>query len=420
MTNDGKRIVIVGGGVIGLCSAYYCAKRGHRVTVIDAGDGEHGCSHGNAGMIVPSHFTPLAAPGMVALGLKWMWNPESPFWIKPRLSWELLDWGLKFWRSATAEHVRRSAVVLRDMHLASRACFEEIAAECGNDFGLVKKGLLMLCKTQHALDEEAETAKAANELGIPAQVLDARQTAALDPAVRMDVAGSVYFPKDCHLSPSAFMRSLRKLFENLGVTLRDRSEVTRWEVTHGGRRIATVRCGDEVIEADEFVLAAGSWSPELARDLGLRLLMQAGKGYSLTLERPRELPQICSILTEARVAVTPMGSSLRVGGTMEIAGNDTSINPRRVSGIIKAMPAYFPEFRVEDFTGLKPWVGLRPCSPDGLPFLGRSANHENLIIATGHAMMGLSLGPVSGRLVSEIVSGEQSEIDVAMLAPGRW
>jgi D-amino-acid dehydrogenase len=412
-----KRVVIIGGGVIGLSSAWYCAKRGHQVTVIDAGDGAHGCSHGNAGMIVPSHFVPLAAPGMVALGLKWMWNPESPFWIKPRLSLDLLDWGIKFWRSANAEHVQRSAMVLRDMHLASRRCFEEIAAECGNDFGLVKKGLLMLCKTQHALDEEAATAKAANELGIPAQVLDARETAVLDPAVRMDVAGSVYFPEDCHLSPARFMDSLLRKLSEAGVDLRWNTRFVSWRTR--GSRITGVETSAGVVEANEYVVCGGAWSPEIARGLGVRLPMQAGKGYSLTLANPRELPQICSILTEARVAVTPMGSALRVGGTMEIAGNDLSVNPRRVQGVIKSLPRYYPEFRVEDFAGIEPWVGLRPCPPDGMPYLGR-APCGNVTIATGHAMMGLSLGPVSGRLVSEIVSGEAPEIDLTMLVPGRW
>ncbi len=417
MPEDMKRVVIIGGGVIGLCSAYYCAKRGHRVTVIDSGDGAHGCSFGNAGMIVPSHFIPLAAPGMVALGLKWMWNPESPFWVKPRLSLELLEWGVKFWRSATAEHVRRAATVLRDMHLASRACFEEIAAECGNDFGLVRKGLLMLCKTQHALEEEAKTAGAANDLGVPAQVLDARETAALDPAVRMDVAGSVYFPKDCHLSPARFMGSMQRRLIEAGVELRWNTRVQSW--LKSGSHVTGVMTSAGAVEADEFVLCGGAWSPALARGIGVRLPMQAGKGYSLTLTKPRELPQLCSILCEARVAVTPMGGTLRVGGTMEIAGNDTSINPRRVQGIVKSLPRYYPEFRAEDFAGVEPWVGLRPCSPDGMPYLGRSPC-GNVTIATGHAMMGLSLGPVSGRLVSGIVSGEAPQIDLGMLAPGRF
>ncbi|MBI3874665.1 MAG: FAD-dependent oxidoreductase [Verrucomicrobia bacterium] len=413
-----KHILVIGGGVIGLCTAYYCAKRGHRVTVLDREDAAHeGCSYGNAGMIVPSHFVPLAAPGMVALGLKWMWNPESPFYIKPRLDWDLLSWGWKFFRAANAAHVQRSAPLLRDLNFASRECFEELADLPGCDFGLVKRGLLMLCKTQHALDEEAKYAEQANALGVPAQVLDAKQTAALDPDVHMDVAGAVYFPKDCHLSPNRFMAALKAQCEKLGVELKWNHDVSRFTI-HGSR-LTSVQTSHGEFSADEFVLAGGSWSPLLARELGLKIPLQAGKGYSLTLPNTRQLPQLCLIFAEARLAVTPMGASLRFGGTMEIAGLDESINPVRVRGIIKSVPEYFPDFTAEDFAGVQPWCGLRPCSPDGLPFVGRTAKFANLSLATGHAMMGLSLGPITGRLMAEVLSDEKPSIELRLLSPDR-
>jgi D-amino-acid dehydrogenase len=414
-----KHVLIVGAGVIGLCSAYYAAKKGHRVTVIDRNPEQRdGCSFGNAGMIVPSHFVPLAAPGMVALGLKWMWNPESPFYIKPRLSGELIDWGFKFWKAANPAHVKAAAPLLRDLNLASRAAYEELAALPGVDFGLVKRGLLMLCKTQHTLDEEGAFAAKARALGVPAEVLDAKQTAKVDPAVTMDVAGAVYFPKDCHLVPGRFMAMLKQQLDQMGVVFHWDTEVTA--VVRSSRRIKDVLTTKGDFVAGEFVLAGGSWSPLLAQQLGLHIPMQAGKGYSLTLPDPKELPQICSIFTEARVAVTPMGSSLRVGGTMEMSGLNEDINPARVQGIVKSVPKYYPKFAVEDFAGLKPWRGLRPCSPDGLPYMGRTAKFDNLTIATGHAMMGLSLGPVSGRLVAEIVSGDKPSQDIALLDPDRY
>jgi D-amino-acid dehydrogenase len=414
-----KHVLIVGAGVIGLCSAYYAAKKGHRVTVIDRNPQQRdGCSFGNAGMIVPSHFVPLAAPGMVALGLKWMWNPESPFYIKPRLSGELIDWGIKFWKAANPAQVRAAAPLLRDLNFASRAAYEELASLPGTDFGLVQKGLLMLCKTQHTLDEEAGFAAKANALGVPAEVLDARQTALADPNVTMDVAGSVLFPKDCHLVPGKFMAALKHQLDQMGAVFHWDTEVA--EVVRSSRRIKEVLSTKGEFAADEYVLAGGSWSPLLAKMLGLKIPMQAGKGYSLTLANPKELPQICSIFTEARVAVTPMGTSLRVGGTMEMSGLNEDIQPARVQGIVKSVPKYYPKFAVEDFAGIKPWCGLRPCSPDGLPYLGRTAKFANLTLATGHAMMGLSLGPVSGRLVAEIVSGEKPAQDLALLDPDRY
>jgi D-amino-acid dehydrogenase len=413
-----KHVVIIGAGVIGLSAAVECLRRGNRVTVLEReGATRTGCSFGNAGMIVPSHFVPLAAPGMVALGLKWMWNSKSPFYIKPRPSWDLLTWSLRFWNSCNARHVERSAPLLRDLHLASREAYAQLARS-GEEIGLVEKGLLMLCKTPHALDEEAAFAAKARELGVPAEVLDADAAAKLDPGITMDIAGAIYFPRDCHLSPEKVVASLERRTRSNGGDLRFGAEVTGW--IREGRQLVGVRTSTGEIEADEFILSGGSWSPSIARGLELRLPMQPGKGYSLTLPNPVELPQICSILTEARVAVTPMNGALRVGGTMELAGLDPRINPRRVEGILEALPRYFPKFHHEQFAGIQPWQGFRPCSPDGLPYLGRSRAASNLVIATGHAMMGLSLAPVTGELVAQIVQGEPLSHDIALLDPDRF
>ena len=414
-----KPVIVIGAGVIGLCSALYAARRGFAVTVIDRREENYqGCSFGNAGMIVPSHFVPLAAPGAVALGLKWMWNPESPFWIKPRLNADLFSWGLKFWSAANKQQVQRAGPILRDLHLASRDCFEELAGSCANDFGLQQRGLLALCKTERALEEEAHGAEQARALGVPAEVLNAVETANLDPGVKMDIAGSVYFPKDCHLTPQLFMGQLKKLAAEAGVSVRYGVEAAGVRREGSELRALTTNAGE--VEAHEFVLCGGSWSGEFARQLGLSLPMQAGKGYSLTLPNPREIPAICSILVEARVAVTPMGKTLRVGGTMEIAGLNEDVNDVRVNGIIKALPRYFPCFKPEDFQGVTPWKGLRPVSPDGMPYLGRSGRLKNLIVATGHSMMGLSLGPISGKLVAEMLLGEKSSIDLTLLDPDRY
>jgi D-amino-acid dehydrogenase len=415
-----KRVVVIGAGIIGLSTAYYCARRGFKVTVVERKPAHRdGCSFGNAGMVVPSHFIPLAAPGMIALGLKWMWNPASPFYIKPRLDAGLIGWGIKFWRAANAEHVRRSAPLIRDLSFASRACFEELAALPDVDFGLVKKGLLMLCQSQHTLQEEAGTAEKARALGIPAEVLDAKQTAALDPGARMDIAGSIYFPRDCHLSPDRLMAVFQAQLEQLGARFIWEKEVTDLK-TEGGRVRAVVIAGGQEIEGDEFVLCGGVWSPEVARKFSLNIPMQAGKGYSLTLPKPRQLPNLCSILSEARVAVTPMGRTLRVGGTMEIAGVNEDINPVRVQGIVRSFCRYYPEFQPADFEGVQPWRGLRPCSPDGMPYVGRTAKFTNVSLATGHAMMGLSLGPVTGQLIADILAGEKVKHDLTLLSPDRY
>ena len=412
-----KQIVIIGAGIIGLSVATECARRGHRVTVVEREpETRNGCSFGNAGMVVPSHFIPLAAPGMVGLGLKWMWNPESPFYIQPRLDWDLFTWALRFANACTRRHVERAAPLLRDLHLASREAYVRFA-DSGEDFGLVQKGLLILCQTARTLEEESHTAAKARALGIPAEVLDARQTAALDPGVTMDIHGAVYYPRDCHLRPERYLDALERRIRDAGGELRFETAVTGWRREE--RRIAAVQTSAGEIGGDEFILCGGSWSPEIVRGLGLRLPMQAGKGYSVTVPKPIELPQICSILCEARVAVTPMGAGLRFGGTMEIAGLDERINRRRVAGITKSASRYFPNFRPEHFEGLEPWCGLRPCSPDGLPFLGRGGRFSNLIVATGHAMMGLSLAPVTGELAAQLVDHEPPRFDLHLLSPER-
>lgn len=415
----GRSVCVVGGGIIGLCCAFYALRNGCAVTLIERGGPEaDGCSQGNAGMIVPSHFVPLAAPGMVSYGLKVMLNPESPFWIRPRLSWDLIEWGWRFVRAANAGHVARAAPLLRDLNLASRRCYEELADLPGHEFGLTKRGLLMLCKTERALHEETRLADQAHQLGLAAECLTPAQAAALDPALAMDVAGAIHFPLDCHLTPGRLLAGLKQALTLGGARLFWSTEVTGWRIGAGG--VEAVQTTQGEVEASEFVVAGGAWTPQIAGPLRLHLPMQAGKGYSLTLERPRRLPQLCSILTEARVAVTPMGHALRFAGTMEITGLDESIDPRRVQGIVKSIPRYFPEFMPEDFRDAPVWRGLRPCSPDGLPYLGRVGRYPNLSVATGHAMMGLSLGPITGKLMAQILSGEPSSLPISPLSPDRY
>lgn len=414
-----KDVVIIGGGVIGLCTAYYSMLKGHRVTVVDRGPPDHDCcSLGNAGLIVPSHFVPLAAPGMVALGLQMMLNPEGAFSLRPRLSWELYDWAWKFFRASTASHVNRAAPVLRDLSMASRRCFEEFSEISGDDFCFAKRGLLVLCRTERAFMHESSLATYAKGLGIETEVLNPEETARLEPGLEMSIIGSVYFPIDCHLSPERFMKRITRELERGGVQFLWNTEISGWRTS--GRRITGGRTGEEDLAADEFVLAGGVWSPRLARQLGLAIPMQAGKGYSLTIENPKRMPEICSILHEARIAVTPMGSSLRFAGTMEIAGINPSVNPARVRGMLNSIAKYFPEFDEQEFKNTPVWSGLRPCSPDGLPYVGRTLRYENLSIAAGHAMLGLSLGPVTGKLMGEILSGETPSIPIELLGPDRY
>jgi D-amino-acid dehydrogenase len=366
---------------------------------------------------VPSHFVPLAAPGMVALGLKWMFDGESPFWVRPRLDPALFAWGWKFWRASTQAHVARCEPILRDLNLRSRALFLRHRDELPGRFDLEDVGLLALCQTQQTLDHEAVMAARSNALGVPTEVLSADEVRRRDPGVDYAIAGAVLFTKDAHLDPRKLVASLTAEVTRLGGRIVFDAEVTGWKGEGDLLRAAVTKQGEFAGEA--FVLAAGAWSPAAAAALGLRIPMQAGKGYSMRLERPVQRPKYCSLLMEARVAVTPMGSALTVGGTMEITGNDLSVNPARVRGIRKAFVRYYPAFKEADFEALPVWSGLRPCPPDGMPYLGRTRAKRNLIVATGHSMMGLSLGPVTGEIVAQLICGEPTSVALKEVDPDR-
>jgi D-amino-acid dehydrogenase len=268
------------------------------------------------------------------------------------------------------------------------------------------------------LDAEAAVAEAAHRLGLRAEVLDSAGAAKLDPDIRMSVAGAVHFPDDCHLDPARFMAAMRRRVLAKGGVIESGIGIERIETKAG--RVVAVSGGGRRFEGGQFVVAAGAWSAGLLAGVGLKLPLQAGKGYSLTLPNPPELPQLCSILTEAKVAVTPVGSSLRFAGTMEVGGLDLAVNRARVAGIMDAAGRYFPGFSPNDFAGLEPWVGLRPVSADGLPYLGRVRSLANLIVNTGHAMMGLSLAPVSGKLAADLLAGRDPFRDIAALDPERF
>jgi D-amino-acid dehydrogenase len=417
-----KPIVVIGGGVIGLFSAYYLLEAGERVVIIDKSSGEEGCSFGNAGMVVPSHFIPLASPGMIEKGLKWMLDSESPFYVKPRVSLELLKWGLQFYKNSNQKHVDRSVPILRDLGLMSKSLYHDLAQKF--DYSYEEKGLIMYCKKQSTLDEEAHVAELANKIGIEAKVLGRLEIHALEPQIKPDVAGAVYFPGDAHLNPTELIETLKRYLIEKGVVIKNNSELVG--VQSDGDSITSLEIlsndRSENIEADKVVLAAGSWSGVLGKMLKLSLPMQAGKGYSVSKSQlPNKEIFIPNILVEARVAITPMsGRFVRFGGTMEIGGLDSTINMNRVRGIIKSVPEFFPNYTLDLPKKEEVWYGFRPCSPDGLPYIGKSANYKNLFINTGHAMMGISLAPASGKLVAQLVANENLEMGIEGFSPQRF
>lgn len=396
-----KEVVVIGGGAVGLWSAWHLHQAGVQVTVLDKSAMREGCSYGNAGMIVPSHFIPMASPGIIAQGIRWMFKKKSPFYIRPRLSSELMQWLWLFYRSASRRHVADSVALLRDLHTESREWYRDLNRQPGFGFGFEQKGILMLFQTPGAEADELATAEMAHQLGIEANPLTPAQLASIEPALQLNVRGAVHYPGDAHLSPDLMMQQLKAALAAGGVEFHTHSEaITLWDDPKGGVQI---KCKDgQTILAKHAIVSAGSWSSKLMRHSGFRLPIQDGKGYSMTLEQPAIKPTIPSILHEARVAITPMGTDLRISGTLEISGMDETISPHKLKSIMEAVPEYYPQLKVEHSGPV--WFGYRPCTPDGLPYIGKWSGSSGIILASGHAMMGLSLAPVTGRMVKDIIT----------------
>jgi D-amino-acid dehydrogenase len=414
------KVVIIGGGIIGLSSAYYLQQSGHQVTVIDRSDMKDNCSYGNAGYVCPSHFVPLATPGIVQQGLKWMWNSKSPFYVQPRFSSSLVDWGIKFMRSATPEKVEKAAMPLRDIAMLSKKMYEQWTALPQFAFAYQEKGLLEIFQTPKGAEHAHHVIEKAHALGLTdTELLSYEALQQLEPHTKINAIGAVFFKCDAHLYPNKLMQQLIADLQQKGVQFRSNEEVTGFE-DHNGL-ISKVKTKQNMYEADAVVIASGSWSRELAAKMHVKIPLVAGRGYSVTLEDSPYRLNHPAVLVEGRVALTPMdGNKIRFGGTMEITSTQTPPKMSRVMGVLQAVERYFPEFRVAMPSMDKVWYGYRPCSADGLPYLGRTKQWRNVVMATGHAMLGLSLGAGTGKLVGEILNEETLSMDITPFDPGRF
>ncbi|MFK7002067.1 FAD-dependent oxidoreductase [Flavobacterium oreochromis] len=405
-----KKISVIGGGVIGLCTAYYLTLEGYQVEIFDSSDLTDGCSYGNAGMIVPSHVIPLAQPGMMAQGIKWMFDSKSPFYIQPRLDVDLLKWGWKFYKNATKQHVENAKPALRNLSLLSKELYRDLASK-SNSFYYEEKGLLMLFKSHKTGEEIIHEGEEVKKLGLEVDFLSKSQVEDLEKGTKTDILGGVHYKCDSHLYPQKFMAFIKEELAKKKVIIHNDCNVADFILKD--EKVSQLVTSKGNFDVEEVVLATGAWSPNLAKKIGTDISLLPGKGYSFTLFEKNHKPSIPSILCEGKVAVTPMNNDIRFGGTMEITHTgDTKINKNRLQGILNTVNTFYPEMKVSMPNNRDVWYGFRPCTPSGMPIITRDKKIKNVILATGHAMMGLSLAPATGKLISEMIANKPLSVSI--------
>ena len=412
-----RPVIVIGGGVIGAACAYFLMRAGRPVTLIDKGAMGRGSSHGNCGIICLSHVLPLAEPGMVSTGLKSLFQRNAPFAIKPRFDPALWSWLLRFAGRCNERDMIAAGRGIQSLLLSSLRLYNELIERESLDCEFEARGLLFPYRSPQAMEAYAPTNRLMSEtFDCPAERFDGDAVSELEPALQPGLAGGWYYHDDAHLRPDKLIQAWRRVLEAGGVTIRENCTFRGFR-SHNGRVVAADTDGGE-LPADLFVVAAGAWTPLLNQHLGCRIPIQPGKGYSLTMPRPAVCPKIPLIFPETRVAVTPFQSGYRLGSTMEFAGYDQSIRPERLQLLKDGAAGYLREPYCEPVT--EEWFGWRPMTYDSLPIIDRSPKYENVIIAAGHNMLGLSMAPATGKLVAELAESASPHIDPAPYRAGRF
>lgn len=412
-----RHVLIVGAGVIGAACAHYLQLAGCRVTIVDKGRFAGACSHGNCGFVCPSHVLPLAEPGAFREALRSLLSRDAALRVKPRLDLRLWTWFLRFARRCNRRDMIESGHAIQPLLLSSMKLYEELVQSGGIECEWEKRGMLFAYKTKDALDGFAETNDLlARIFDEPAQLLASEEMRELEPALKAGLAGGWYYQHDAHLRPDKLMQNWRELLEGRGAVIREQCEVHGFERSSG--KAVTVQTSSGPLAADSFVVAAGSWTPFLEKHVGCRIPIQPGKGYSLTMPRPQICPRLPIIFPEHRVGVTPMQSAYRLGSIMEFAGYDESIDPARLKLLTDAAAVYLQDPVGEPV--LEEWCGWRPMTWDSRPIIDRSPACENVYIAAGHNMLGLSMATGTGKLISELLTGCEPHLDVAPYSAKRF
>jgi D-amino-acid dehydrogenase len=415
MGGSDASVAVVGGGVIGLCTAYALSRRGATVTVIDRDRCGAAASWGNAGWVTPGLAAPVPAPGVVRQALRWMLDPESPFLVRPRLDPAFLAWGVRFWRASGAARHKAGLRATLDLARPTNELFDALEAD-GVDFEMHRDGLLYLVRSPEAVDAWRTMYDELAALGFDGQVemLDQEAVRALEPGLADGVCAGLLARVERHVRPESLIGGLRRALIGRGVRIEESAEVTGLLDTPDGWRVMTAH---GAIDADRVVVAAGVWTRELLAPLGLRLPLEGAKGYSITAPANGDRPRHPLYLTEIKVGVSPFEGAIRLAGTLELAGLNLDVDHRRVAAIVRHAADYIG---VRGEGGSVEWAGLRPMAADGLPVIGAVPGHRGLFTATGHHMLGITLGPATGEALAPLVLEDRLVDVLKPLSPARF
>lgn len=409
-------VLILGAGVIGLSCAYYLARAGRDVTLLDQGRPGCGSSHGNCGTITPSHAPPLAKPGAVRMALESMLRADAPFYVKPRWDPELWAWLWSFARRCNWSDFQHGLVGKARLLLDSRELLAKLVRDEALDCEFAHTGHLTVFRDPAALAAFDWWRRALDSVGIEVHALDGPALRAREPALRDEVIGGFDTPLDAQLRPDRYVAELARVLQRMGVNIVADTEVTGFELEGADLRAVHTARGD--YSGTQTVLALGAWTPQLTRQLGLKLPIQPGKGYSITTDRPITAPKVAVVCRERSVAITPWRDSYRIGSTMEFSGYDASINRRRIEALVRSAGEYLRDpigaVRSEE------WWGWRPMSSDDLPIIGAAGSVRDLWLATGHGMLGMSMSAATGLLIADMLCGRAPSLDPAPYSPERF
>jgi D-amino-acid dehydrogenase len=410
------RTIVIGGGVIGLACAYELARRGRRVTVVETGIPGAACSSGNTGWIVPSFSAPIPGPGVVETSLRGMLSRDSPVYIKPRADVEFFSWVWDFWRHCNARDYRAGLAAVAALNARTMALFDALAAD-GVEFEMHRAGVMFVFRDRGAMGHILSELELTRPYGFgQSRALRGDEARDLEPGLSREIVGGILLEQERHLRPETLTAGLVQRLSALGVDIRTGVAVTG--LTRRGAALAGVETSGGFLEGETVLIAAGVWSGSLARWAGLRLPLEAGKGYSITITRPEAPLRYPLYLEEARIACSNFNGALRLAGTMELSGVNANSDSRRLAAIRRAAGRYLDDWRRGD--GEVEWMGMRPLTPDGLPVMGRVPGWDNLYIATGHAMLGVTLAPATGAAMSDLICTGRSSVDLSAFDPARF